>query len=474
MKKITIFSLMIFLLAITGACREEFLQTEPTETVSSPSAEFKLNGLYLLMVETGTGGTTGHDDFGQKGYDIYTDLLSSDMVLGGTTYGWYSNIANYSAPVDFTTNPNYIPWRYYYRLVNAANDVIEGLGGNDAQLSGTKGYSMGQAKAIRAYAYYNLLQLYTPKYDPAALSIPIYKELTAQSAPRAPQSEVYDFMIDDLTKSIALLDGFTRKNKGIINKNVAKGILAYVYAAKGDYPKVVQVAGDLVSTSGFPLTTRAQATGGFNRLETGSWMWGFDITLDNDLDLISWWGQVDIYTYSYAWAGDPKAIDENLYNSIRTDDVRKTQFAGSYEGVNLLPTNKFYHPGRVIGGQRVIETDYIYMRIDEFHMLYAEALAKTGQTSLAKTVYKNFLANRLTDTSYIDGLSDAQLITDIYTNTRIEFWGEGKTYSALKRNKATITRGANHLSYDGQSFGYDDNRLYLKIPQAEVIANPNL
>ena len=51
---------------------------------------------------------------------------------------------------------------------------------------------------------------------------------------------------------------------------------------------------------------------------------------------------------------------------------------------------------------------------------------------------------------------------------------EIKTYSAQNRNKSTVTNGRNHLFYEGQSFNYDDNRLYLKIPQAEIIANPNL
>jgi hypothetical protein len=34
---------------------------------------------------------------------------------------------------------------------------------------------------------------------------------------------------------------------------------------------------------------------------------------------------------------------------------------------------------------------------------------------------------------------------EIYLQTRIEFWGEGKSYLAMKRNKATTTRGSNHL-----------------------------
>ncbi len=525
---------MIALLAVTGACREEFLETEPTETVSSPSAQFKLNGLYLLMVETGTGGTDlDHDDYGQKGYDMYTDLLSSDMVLGGTTYGWYRDVANYNDPVDFTRNTNYKPWRYYYRVIYAANDVIAGLGGNDAvPTTAIDKAAMGQARAIRAHAYFNLIQLFTPKYDASAPSIPVYTVPEAGGGKRVPQSEVYALMIDDLTKSIDYLTGFARKNKGIVNKEVAQGILAYVYAAQGDYAKVATVAGELVNASGFPITSSTNATGGFNSLSTPSWMWGFDLTLDNDLDLVSWWGQLDVFSYSYSWVGDFKAIDRTLYNSMRPDDIRRNQFMSVIEfdedksylldkngnqvlengkpvlsitkypkgyvlenaffdptdkskddywkvseadiSYTAVPANKFYDPNKEVGGQRIIVTDYLYMRSDEFHLLYAEALAKTGQTGQAKTIYKNFLANRLTDTSYVDGLSDTALKADIYNNTRLEFWGEGKTYYALKRNMATVTRGPNHLSFPGESFSYDDNRLYLKIPQQEVVSNPNL
>ena len=84
----------------------------------------------------------------------------------------------------------------------------------------------------------------------------------------------------------------------------------------------------------YPKTTPAELVyngtnlneAGFNNVATPSWMWGVDLTLAQGLDLISWWGQVDVFTYSYAWAGDPKTIDEGLYDKIRTDDIRKGQF----------------------------------------------------------------------------------------------------------------------------------------------------
>ena len=69
------------------------------------------------MFEAGTGGTDGHDDFGQKGYDIYGDMLCGDMALSVSTYGWYRTITQFQATTDFTFQDNYQVWRYYYRIV---------------------------------------------------------------------------------------------------------------------------------------------------------------------------------------------------------------------------------------------------------------------------------------------------------------------------------------------------------------------
>ena len=210
-------------------------------------------------------------------------------------------------------------------------------------------------------------------------------------------------------------------------------------------------------------------------------MWGVDLTLANDLDLISWWGQVDMYTYSYAWAGDPKVIDNDLYASIRNDDLRKQQFVDIFGDETYWPINKFYAQHRTQemddsewGGQRQIIADYVYMRVEEMYLLNAEAQAKLGQDALAVDRLKELLDLRIADYSYVDALSGQALQDEIYLQTRIELWGEGKSYLALKRNKETLTRGPNHLFFPGESFTYDSDELTFPIPQAEVLNNPVL
>src|SRR5690606_1746064 len=193
---------------------------------------------------------------------------------------------------------------------------------------------------------------------------------------KVPASQIYELIVSDLTQAIDYLDGYTRNLKNQIDKTVAHGLLAYTYAAMGNYADA-KIQADAVIASGYPLTTTGQlafpgAGSGFNDINSPSWIWGFDLTEDLGHQLIDWWGQIDLFTYSYAWAGDRKGMDNALYNAIPANDIRKTQFDPA---TSLMPINKFFDPGRAIGGQYIITTDLIFMRVDEFYLLSAEAAA---------------------------------------------------------------------------------------------------
>ncbi|MDX9882409.1 MAG: RagB/SusD family nutrient uptake outer membrane protein [Prolixibacteraceae bacterium] len=499
MKNIYRISFIALLLVIATSCDKDFLDVQPTQFLTEQQvAEAAANnpdviagsmsGIYTLMFQIGTGGSDpddpDHDDFGQKGYDIFTDFLCSDMALSVSTYGWYRRLTEYTPTVDYTQIENYRPWRYYYRIIRSANSVISALGGNDAvpELDANK-HIMGQAKAMRAHSYFYLSQLYATSYDPAAEILPLYTDPTEPNLPKSTTQEVFELIVNDLTDAIELLETFERSAKNEVNKYVAEGMLAYVYTIMGgndNYQKAKTLTADVITNGGFTLMAADEVVftgdgskGGFNNVNTPGWMWGVDLTLDHGLDLISWWGQMDRFTYSYQWAGDRKSIDKGLYDAIPADDVRKGQFepSGSYA---LCPSNKFYDPARKTGGQRNIITDYVYMRVAEMYLLNAEAAAKSGDETTAKNSLKALLSQRVPDASYVDGLSGQALINEIYLQTRIELWGEGKSYLAMKRNQATIVRGTNHLSLVGVSIPYNDPRLTFSIPQIEVQNNPFL
>lgn len=494
MKRIYILSLIaVLFVGITG-CGDDFLEVQPTEFLSAEQvAEAAENnpdvvagsvaGIYTLMFETGTGGDGGHDDFGQKGYDIFSDFLSSDMALSISTYGWYRRTCELTETVDYTNSTNYMPWRYYYRLIRSANTVIATLGGNDVTPENDENkHLMGQAKALRAYCYFYLTQFYALEYEPSKEILPIYTDPSQPNQAKSTTAEVFALMESDLTDAISLLENFTRTGKHQVNKYVAEGLLAYVYASMGTekLSEAKSMTEDVINNGGFTLMDSTEVVytgdpsiGGFRDVSTPGWIWGVDITLDNGLDLVSWWGQVDVFTYSYQWAGDKKAIDQGLYDAIPADDVRKGQFYADAGSSNyLIPLNKFYPANRTIGAQRNVETDYVYMRVAEMYLLNAEVSAKLGQDEAARASLKEVVSHRMADASYIDGLSGQALQDEIYLQTRIELWGEGKSYLAMKRNKATTVRGSNHLSLQGESIPYNDPRLTFEIPIEEIQNNP--
>lgn len=490
MKRNLVYSIILTSLVLVG-CSKDFLDPQRNTSVLTAEdlsnysdvnpalVEGTLEGIASFMIQDFGVTGTRHYDFGQKGVDIWTDMVSGDMALSASAYGWYNNTANLVATVDFTREENKIIWEYYYRIVNLANNVIQTSGGNDAAPETPEAKKvLGQAKASRAYAYFYLAQLFQRSYDPNQNILPYYDGETVETA-KVPASQIYGLIVSDLTDAISLLDGYTRTDKSKIDKTVAQGLLAYVYAAMGNDTDAKAMA-DAVIASGYPLTTTGELAypgvgSGFNDVNTPSWIWGFDLTEDLGHQLIDWWGQMDYFTYSYAWAGDTKSIDDLLYSQIPSYDVRKNQFGTG--AAPLQPINKFFDPNRVVGGQYIITTDLVFMRVEEFYLLSAECAARSGDEASAKATLTELLTNRLGSanaTAYVDALSGQALQDAIYLQTRIELWGEGKTYFAMKRNHATVTRGTNHVFRAGESFSYDSDEMSFQIPQDEINNNPSI
>lgn len=481
MKKILLSSVFVFSLLSLQSCNEDnFLDKSPTEYSANPPADRKVYGIYANLIRDFAAGTSDHEDYGQKAMDVMFDMIQSDVALSRNVYSRYRDLASLAATQDYTSRYNSLAWNYYYKIVYAANDALESVDENNFKTIDEQ-YAYGQALALRGYAYFYLLQGFTKEYNPGAKAIPLVLSTTQDKAASVTQEVLYQQVIDDLTKANTYLDGFVKTNKIYVDTNVVNGLLAYTYAAMNNHDKTAEYSLKLIN-SGYTIASQELLKGGFNNVEKydKNWIWGADITTDMGLDLVSWWGQMDVYTYSYQSVGDYKCIDKGLLASIPDGDIRKTQF-GELAAGYPMPINKFYDAKKVVQGARVVDADYIFMRVDEFYLLYAEAMAKKGNLGEAKNYLKLLLQNRYTNadafaaySASLDGLSQTALVDEIYKQTRIELWGEGKSYLALKRNKKDAVRGTNHVGNAGQTIPFSGEALYFKIPQKEVINNPNL
>ncbi|NEV94776.1 RagB/SusD family nutrient uptake outer membrane protein [Psychroflexus sp. YR1-1] len=496
------FSFVAFLLV---GCEEEFLVEEPTGSTRNirqigEAGEVNpeingafMTGVYSTMFSSGTGGTGSHTDFGQRGYDVYGDMLSGDMALSLSTYGWYrAAITEFQAPEDFTQQENYQVWRYYYRVINRSNLVIESILGQPQpeteaetmaiidELTDNNRHIVAQAFAMRAHSYFYLTQYLVNDVTASWTSptLPIYTRAGITGNAKSTTEEVYNVIEADLNRAIPLLGDYSRPSKLEIDQSVAQTILAYVLASRKDrWSEVVTLTNDaLAGTSASLMDTSTSINGirgGFNNVGSQGWMWGVDLNEAIGVGLVSWWGQIDLFSYSYAAVGDNKAMDESLYNSMDANDARRGQYLNNPNSSRYLqPFNKFYDSDRVVfGSSQIVKADYVFMRYAEVLLLNIEALAKSGSPAAAKTKLEDFVAARGIDPAYVAALNGQVLLDEIYKQIRLELWGEGKSYLAMKRNEATTVRGTNHLSFVGVPIPYNDERMTFEIPLQEIQDN---
>ena len=116
--------------------------------------------------------------------------------------------------------------------------------------------NLGQARAVRAYCYTILAQLYQFTYNEANKDkpcVPIVKDnMPAEQQtnnPRASVQAVYDFIMADLNYAISALEGWARSSKGAADQAVAYGLRARVNLLLGNY---AEAAEDAVSSNYSP------------------------------------------------------------------------------------------------------------------------------------------------------------------------------------------------------------------------------
>ena len=481
--------------SLLSSCGKGFLEKEPSQIFSpgqiQKAAEWNdqvgvgyLNAVIATFYEPNQSQDNDHNDFAQKALDINTDLLSGDMEMPTTSRGWFKDAA--SLQINTTnSNTNSQIWNFSYRTVRAANSFFQGLG-SDKELSSTiskaNKAAWGQAKVLRAAALLNLAHVYAQPYSATTKSqrvLPLYtleRSLDAASG-LATLEEVYALILEDLVagrKALQEAGDPARSNKSKVDGTVATGFLARAYLDLGRYQEAYDEAKKVIDAGQYPLIPASEIDAtGFRDVNTSEFIWGVDITKETTGGLQSFWGHMDIYTYSYAWAGDAKVINQLLQEQIPSYDVRAKWF-----DKRGYPTGKFYTTTKpALGADRQWLNDIIFMRTAALYLIASEAAARKGDASAAKTVLKALLKERTEPAKlaaavdHIDQLTDAQLLDELYYQWRIELWGEGFALQVLKRFQKNQIRTTRSAQLTNQTIPYTDPRLTLSIPQSELSNN---
>ncbi|MBQ2608565.1 MAG: RagB/SusD family nutrient uptake outer membrane protein [Paludibacteraceae bacterium] len=526
MKKIKfLFATIVLGLALTS-CGDSFLTQYPEGSVLLEDQYQKLPdklqgavlGIYTKLYEYG-----GHSTFGKRSLDMYSDIQSGDMAMKRNSYGWFESYERgyyYSAARSYT-------WSYFYEIINLANicdvaiaDSVQAIWNATTSTEdpsdeiALSGYFYGQILAMRGWSYAYLLDIFTDPRDVNtadldADAIPVYVGTDVKAgtlgAPLSTVTEVYDRAYQDLSEAIQLLDYYGKYNqrgsKLEVDADVARLMLAYAMLNHGDkntivadgkncYEIALENAKAVIDGGKYPMLKKAElTTTGFADVSAANWMWGQDVTVETTTALGSFFGQVDVHSYSYAAAGDTKGIDSKLYDEIDKNkwDARIKWFRTGSQKFPYCPDGKFYSPKykNVTALDQVDRNwlcDNVFMRVESAYLIAAEAAWSNGDNATAVNYLKALCDERVADgkdteyNTWLASLTSSDAVKEaIIYNWRVEMWGEGYSMQVLRRIQKQRTLGSNHLARANKALdinGTDKEMFQCQIPTSETRYNP--
>ena len=457
MKRITIKNMIVttVLFLSLASCEKSFLELKPPTSLTPEFAlateadlQVALRGAYSGLKSTALYG---------RSLMVLGDMMADNTYQSALNTNRYTNFNLYNYLV--TDGDVAGLWNASYTVILRANNIINSPIADNANIQQIK----GEAYAIRALAYYNLVRYFASPYtlDPSKLGVPIITTYQADLKPeRAKIADVYTLINKDLTQAYTLMTKFT--NSSQFSKYSAKALQAKVYLTMGDKTNAKTAALDVITNSGFTAISSAAHTGYWagvaprtDKVETLLEI-SFDAVANNAFDALSY-----IYLQSGNY-GDMLCSSE-LYDLFETTDIRKSLYAtGIRGGLASVFVNKY---GSFTGDH----SDTKVIRMSEMYLIAAEASYPSNTADALK--YVNEVTSRRGATAIAS--SGSALLEDIITERRKELAFEGERYLDMQRLQRNIARSKNYPA-SALSIDFTNYRRIMPIPQGELDANPSI
>ena len=457
MKRITIKNMIVttVLFLSLASCEKSFLELKPPTSLTPEFAlateadlQVALRGAYAGLKSTALYG---------RSLMVLGDMMADNTYQSALNTNRYTNFNLYNYLV--TDGDVAGLWNASYTVILRANNIINSPIADNANIQQIK----GEAYAIRALAYYNLVRYFASPYtlDPSKLGVPIITTYQADLKPeRAKIADVYTLINKDLTQAYTLMTKFT--NSSQFSKYSAKALQAKVYLTMGDKTNAKTAALDVITNSGFTAISSAAHTGYWagvaprtDKVETLLEI-SFDAVANNAFDALSY-----IYLQSGNY-GDMLCSSE-LYDLFETADIRKSLYAtGTRGGLASVFVNKY---GSFTGDH----SDTKVIRMSEMYLIAAEASYPSNTADALK--YVNEVTSRRGATAIAS--SGSALLEDIITERRKELAFEGERYLDMQRLQRNIARSKNYPA-SALSIDFTNYRRIMPIPQGELDANPSI
>ena len=459
-------------LLITCGCQNQ-LELEPISDFTAASfyknqedLENAVNAAYASLQSDG--------QYGQNfSYlmEVRSDISTvQSLAFSGSIYG---DIESFSLnPLNFIVQTT---WADIYSGIQRCNIVLNRI--NEVTFEDDlRAIRIGEVKFLRALMYFNAVRLWgdvplvlTETEDPLALA-----ELS-----RAPVSEVYNQIIQDLEEAIDALPDYNTQTMGRANQDAAYALLAKVYLTLKNYPKTISILSNIIGSFTL-LNNFADVFDPANKNHPESL---FEVQFNANIQ-----GEGSMYANLFA----PNNVDgqalvggtgrvlglnlptEALLNSFDNNDLRKDLTIGRGATSEVLYQKKFMDTDPVFNPVKFTNTDcknnFIVLRYADVLLMQAEALNEISYVANGEAFeFLNLIHERagLPRYSSID-LPDQATFRDAVLLERVhELAFENHRWFDLLRTGKALEVMTNHVSFHGQ-YNVSEFQLLYPIPQSQI------
>lgn len=403
---------------------------------------------------------------------IYGDLISDNIFVSTDNDGYFLN----ENSLAFSQQTNLGVLGPLYKGVNYANIVLN----HNLEVTPFVENVEGQAHVMRAICLFYAVNLFSSNPTSGQYQeygVPVYTGPfdPTQNHSRATVAETYAQIISDLEQGIAKMNQAVNINKGFFNPTAAKLLLSRVYLTRGqagDYEMALNYANDVInnSPSQFGFVSQANYVTYFNGDATLSedqpeTVWEVNFTAADNPQLNAAIGSF----YHRTGAHASFLFRHDFVDTFQAGDVRLNLFTTTNVPASDDPTGIWTTKWpRAVAPDGNYTINVKILRMSEAKLNRIEALYHLGQTATALTELNEFATSRGGNT-----YSGSDLLNDILTERRKEFFAEGQRFYDLKRNNMGFVKSTNCAGI----CDIPANSKYFVFPMpeiAELLLNPEM
>lgn len=431
----------LLLATALGACDEGLLDILPVDEIAEDIAIVDAAGATAALMGAYSALQSGSYYGGD--YLQWSETLTDNVEHTGT-YGSYGDADRVLLRPEVGAIDGM--WRSMYDGINRVNLIIEKVPAIDGIDSGDANEIMGQAYALRALHYFNLVRAW------GGVPLVLVPAATLEEAAlvfRASAAEVYTQINADLNQAASLISGMGNDSRTFITPGFIPALEAKAALYQQNWATAESKALQVMNTGDYSLVSnlRSMFTAGGDPTSEDILRVAFTATDWNNLG----------YYYNYAGRFEIGATQE-IYDLFPAGDLR---FDLNFDGVRSdgIQVVKFPTP---IGGE-----DAHVIRYADILLILAEASAEQNKLSQAVD-YLNMVHTRagLAAYTFSGDLSTKQQVLDaVFLERRLELAFEGEYWFDLVRTgRAAAAIGSNFSAHEG----------LWPIPVGEMDTAPNL